>query len=143
MEEELDEDYEPTGDEIEEYAKYLGMDLNDDQELFYIAKEGLKAPLPNPWKPCRSPNGSIYYYNFDNQGMQKEHPCDDYYKNYYIREKGNLRKKKEEQVIKKQIKQQQKKQKQQQQQLSTSMNSTANNKNHPTNLSNPGNTSIH
>jgi centrosomal protein CEP164 len=27
MEEELDEDYEPTRDEIVEYAKYLGMDL--------------------------------------------------------------------------------------------------------------------
>jgi hypothetical protein len=31
MEEELDEDYEPTSDEIEEYAKYLGMDLNFDK----------------------------------------------------------------------------------------------------------------
>ena len=55
MEEELDEDYEPTGEEIEEYAKYLGMDLNEDRDLFYIAKEGLKAPLPDPWKPCKSP----------------------------------------------------------------------------------------
>jgi len=27
MEEELDEDYEPTEDEIVEYAKYLGMDM--------------------------------------------------------------------------------------------------------------------
>jgi len=27
MEEELDEDYEPTKDEIIEYAKYLGMNL--------------------------------------------------------------------------------------------------------------------
>ncbi|CDW91648.1 ww domain containing protein [Stylonychia lemnae] len=135
MEEELDEDYEPTGEEIEEYAKYLGMDLNDDRDLFYIAKEGLKAPLPNPWKPCRSPGGSIYYYNFDTRGLQKEHPCDDYYKNYYLREKGNQRKKKEEKIIKKQIKEQQKKVK-----LSTSMNSTSQNAN---NVSNPGNTSIH
>lgn len=30
MEEELDEDYEPTEDEIVEYAKYLGMDLKLD-----------------------------------------------------------------------------------------------------------------
>ena len=27
MEEELDEDYEPNAEEIEEYAKYLGMDM--------------------------------------------------------------------------------------------------------------------
>jgi centrosomal protein CEP164 len=67
MEEELDEDYEPTLEEIEEYAKYLGMDMKDDRHLFYIAKEGLKAPLPDPWKPCRSPDGNIYYFNFESQ----------------------------------------------------------------------------
>ena len=64
MEEELDEDYEPTKDEIVEYAKYLGMDLKQDEDLFYVAKEGLKAPLPDQWKPCKSPQGTIYYYNF-------------------------------------------------------------------------------
>jgi centrosomal protein CEP164 len=57
LEEELDEDYEPSPEEIEEYAKYLGMDMNKDSNLFYIAKEGLKAPLPGPWKPCKSPDG--------------------------------------------------------------------------------------
>ena len=30
LEEELDEDYDPTAEEIEEYAKYLGMDLIED-----------------------------------------------------------------------------------------------------------------
>lgn len=47
MQEELDEEYEPTAEEIEEYARYLGMDMDEDKELFYIAKEGLKAPLPD------------------------------------------------------------------------------------------------
>jgi hypothetical protein len=28
------------------------MDPYEDREFFYIAREGLKAPLPNPWKPC-------------------------------------------------------------------------------------------
>ena len=46
MEEELDDDYNPTIDEIEEYARFLGMNIQDDTDLFYIAKEGLKAPLP-------------------------------------------------------------------------------------------------
>ena len=56
MEEELDDDYNPSGEEIEEYARFLGMDINVDQELFFIAKEGLKAPLPSNWKPCKSPD---------------------------------------------------------------------------------------
>ena len=55
MEEELDDDYNPTGAEVEEYARFLGMDILEDGDLFYIAKEGLKAPLPGSWKPCKSP----------------------------------------------------------------------------------------
>ena len=104
LEEELDENYEPTAEEIEEYAKYLGMDLQADRNLFYIAKEGLKAPLPGPWKPCKSPDGAIYYYNFDTKEIQKDHPCDDYYRKYYLNEKQLQTKKREEKVIKKQIK---------------------------------------
>jgi hypothetical protein len=65
MEEELDDDYNPTNEEIEEYARFLGMDVNEDDELFYIAKEGLKAPLPSNWKPCKSPDQTVYYYNFE------------------------------------------------------------------------------
>lgn len=108
MQEELDEDYEPTMEEIEEYARYLGMDMQEDRELFYIAKEGLKAPLPDQWKPCRSPGGNIYYFNFESRQLQKDHPCDDYYKRYYATEKQTFKRKKEEQAVKKQIKKQQK-----------------------------------
>ena len=104
LEEELDENYEPTVDEIEEYAKYLGMDLQNDRNLFYIAKEGLKAPLPGPWKPCKDPKGDIWYYNFDTKEMQKDHPCDDYYRKYYLNERSMAVKKKEEAIIKKQVK---------------------------------------
>ena len=106
MQEELDEEYEPTMLEIEDYAKYLGMDIKEDRDLFYIAKEGLKAPLPDQWKPCRSPGGNIYYFNFETKQLQKDHPCDDYYKRYYQNERINVKRKKEEKVIKKKIKQQ-------------------------------------
>jgi len=54
LEDDLDSNYEPTFQEIEEYAQYLGMDPGDDQEMYYIAKEGLKAPLPGNWKPCKA-----------------------------------------------------------------------------------------
>lgn len=75
------------------------MDLDQDTKLFYIAKEGLKAPLPSPWKPCKSPRGTIYYYNFDSQELQKEHPCDDYYRKLYLTEKQSQVKKQEEKQI--------------------------------------------
>ena len=55
MEEELDVNYNPTQAEIEEYARFLGMEIGEDDAYYYIAKEGLKAPLPATWKPCKSP----------------------------------------------------------------------------------------
>ena len=86
LEEEVDENYEPTEAEILEYASWLGMELPKEkvrrrelavrlcaidsdpfartQELLWIAKEGLKAPLPKDWKPCKTPTGDIYYFNF-------------------------------------------------------------------------------
>jgi centrosomal protein CEP164 len=36
--------------EIREYAKFLGMDPDVDKNFIWIAKQGLKAPLPEGWK---------------------------------------------------------------------------------------------
>jgi hypothetical protein len=86
--------------EIMEYAAYLGMNLNEDRELFYIAKEGLKAPLPSAWKPCKTVDGEIYYFNFESGESIWEHPCDEYYRRLYITEKENLERKMVERQIK-------------------------------------------
>ena len=52
-------------EEVREYAKWLGMELENDRDLFWIAKEGLKAPLPENWKPCKTVDtDEIYYFNF-------------------------------------------------------------------------------
>jgi centrosomal protein CEP164 len=85
LEEEIDPDYVPTESqgalrklcycdslsylhctfEVLEYAKWLGMDTETDSELLWIAKEGLMAPLPCDWKPCKTTDtGDIYYFNF-------------------------------------------------------------------------------
>ena len=38
--------------DIEDYARFLGMDPNDpiDMQLMWIAKEGLMEPVPAPWQ---------------------------------------------------------------------------------------------
>jgi hypothetical protein len=36
-----DEEYEPTEQEIIGYAEFLGMDLDEDRDLLYIAEEGV------------------------------------------------------------------------------------------------------
>ena len=53
LEEEID-DHEPTKNEILEYGVFLGIELPGDEDLLYIAREALKAPLPAQWKPCQS-----------------------------------------------------------------------------------------
>lgn len=56
------------------------MDLHQDQELLYIAQEGLKAPLPDEWKPCQNRRGETFYLNLRTNQRTEEHPCDTYYR---------------------------------------------------------------
>ena len=83
LDETVDENWEPTFEEIQEYAVWLGMDKYKDKDLFYIAKEGLKAPLPPPWKPCKTAEGDIFYFNFSNGESVWDHPCDEFCKIQY------------------------------------------------------------
>ncbi|KAI8832339.1 hypothetical protein BJ741DRAFT_536193, partial [Chytriomyces cf. hyalinus JEL632] len=108
----FDPHYEPKQDEVIEYAKFLGMDVSRDQQLFWIARESLKAPLPKEWKPwfsvqhaatnstltkmgknflfvptSKSANGDIYFFNFTTGESSWEHPCDDHYRQLYFRER--------------------------------------------------------
>ncbi len=87
LEEDLDEDYEPTQEEIDEYAKWLGMNIPDDNDLLWIATEALKAPLPENWKPCKTDDADIYYFNFQTGESTWDHPCDDYYQKTYQQER--------------------------------------------------------
>lgn len=85
LEEEIDENYEPTEEgriytEIEEYAQWLGMKLPEDNDYLYIAQEGIKAPLPLCWKPCKTKEGDIYYFNFETSESVWEHPCDKFFR---------------------------------------------------------------
>ena len=84
LEEDIPEDYEPTEEEILEYAKWLGMDIELEKDLFWIAREGLKAPLPENWKPCKTGDKEIYYFNFATGESVWNHPCDEYYRKVNI-----------------------------------------------------------
>ena len=37
--------------DINDYCDVIGLNLEEDPDLVWIAKEGLKAPLPANWKP--------------------------------------------------------------------------------------------
>ena len=50
-------------------------------------RDGIKAPLPEDWKPCKSSSGDIYYFNFRTGDSRWEHPQDDFYKELYRTER--------------------------------------------------------
>jgi hypothetical protein len=83
LEEMIDSNCEPSAEEIEEYAKWIGMDLPEDNEFLYIAREGLQAPLAAPWKPCKTSAGEVYYFNFESAQSQWEHPSDEHYRQLF------------------------------------------------------------
>ena len=41
----------PCTVEVAEYCRVLGLDPVAESDLLYIAREGIKAPLPKEWKP--------------------------------------------------------------------------------------------
>eukprot|EP00935_MAST-01C_sp_MAST-1C-sp1_P000817 g817.t1 len=81
-----DPTYEPTQKEVADYAEFLGMDSEEQRnpELLALAREGLKAPLPNGWKMCRTKDTrEEYYYNFDTEESIWESPVDAVYRARY------------------------------------------------------------
>ncbi|CAK0854548.1 unnamed protein product, partial [Prorocentrum cordatum] len=44
------ENREVTQEEIEEYAEFLGIDLDTERHLLWIARQGVAEPPPAPWK---------------------------------------------------------------------------------------------
>jgi len=87
LQEKVDEGYEPTDKEIHDYAEWLGMDAEKDADLLWIAREGLKTPLPKPWQPCESASGDIFYFNPESGESKWDHPCDDELRQCYAAEK--------------------------------------------------------
>ncbi|GET86787.1 hypothetical protein, conserved [Leishmania tarentolae] len=85
-----DTGYEPSEAEMVEYGKWLGMELPDDMPLLWIAREGLKAPLPDHWKACKSEKGELYYFNFKTGQSIWDHPSDDHYRELLKAEKAKL-----------------------------------------------------
>ena len=85
--EEAGSDYEPAYEEIVEYARWLGVKQHETREFLWIAKEGLGASLPENWKPCRTGDGQVYYFNFATGESDWDHPCDAVFRAKVIEER--------------------------------------------------------
>merc|ERR1712013_284846 len=89
LDEEYDENYQPTQEEIYEYAQVIGIDPYKEPELLFIARQGIVAPLPAERKPCQDDtSGDIYYFNFSTGDSVWDHPCDEHFRQMAVRERG-------------------------------------------------------
>jgi len=88
MEEDVNLAAEISAAEVEEYARWLGMDLESYPDLFWIAREGLVKPLPAPWKACQArQTGDLFFFNFETGESSWDHPCDEGQRRCYKEEK--------------------------------------------------------
>ncbi|KAM4742138.1 uncharacterized protein cep164 isoform 7-T9 [Anableps anableps] len=115
LEEDYDENYIPSEQEIHEYAREIGIDPDNEPELLWLAREGMVAPLPPEWKPCQDVTGDIYYFNFSTGQSTWDHPCDEHYRRLVIQEheraasSGGAKKEKKKKKEKKEKKEKRKK----------------------------------
>ena len=86
LEDEFDPDYKPPHSQVLDYANWLGMEINQDSQLTWIAEEGLKAPLPDNWRQCKTDTADLYYFNFQTGESIWDHPLDEQFKALYKRE---------------------------------------------------------
>jgi len=76
-----DEAREPSQEEITDYAEFLGIDTEKEPYLLWIAKEGVAAPIPTPWKACQEEGSNeVFYFNFESSESVWDHPCDEKYR---------------------------------------------------------------
>ncbi|XP_029399017.1 centrosomal protein of 164 kDa isoform X2 [Mus pahari] len=87
LEEDSDETYVPSEQEILDFARVIGIDPVKEPELMWLAREGIEAPLPKGWKPCQNITGDLYYFNFDTGQSIWDHPCDEHYRKLVIQER--------------------------------------------------------
>ncbi|VDQ01292.1 unnamed protein product [Trichobilharzia regenti] len=76
---------EPTDQEIMLYAESIGIDVEKERDLLYIAEEGVSANLPKGWQVLKDENNQIFYYDSKSGISMWEHPLDEYFRNCVIK----------------------------------------------------------
>lgn len=59
------------------------MDPEEDRDYLYIALEGLRAPVPEPWEVRKNEEGDVFFCNPETEEVMVNHPLDDFYRNVF------------------------------------------------------------
>jgi len=80
----------PSGPEVAEIARKLGIDLVFDSDLLYIAEDLILSDLPDGWQRHRDDKGKAYYHNARTSTTQWAHPLEMYYRGLvFMRKEGD------------------------------------------------------
>lgn len=75
-----DDDVEVDPEELAGFAEHLGVALPAEQDLIWICKMALNAPVPAGWTPHNDGEGNTYYYNAGTGASSWDHPSDPYFR---------------------------------------------------------------
>ena len=70
-----------------------GPQEGEDEQLLWIAKQGIVAPLPEEWKACEDDAGEVFYFNFGTGESMWDHPSDALFKQLVMDERASLQRK--------------------------------------------------
>mmetsp|Transcript_85553 Transcript_85553/g.195059 ORF Transcript_85553/g.195059 Transcript_85553/m.195059 type:complete len:392 (+) Transcript_85553:106-1281(+) len=73
----------PSGPELIAYARYLSIDVVNDNDLLWIAEEALNAPLPSEWTEHFDQSDRVFYYNSSTHVSSWTHPLEYLYRETY------------------------------------------------------------
>jgi centrosomal protein CEP164 len=74
----------PTEPEFIAYARYLGINPNQDSDLLWIAEEALWAPLPEEWTEHFDSDGRVFYFNMHSRTSSWLHPLEQMHRDLYL-----------------------------------------------------------
>lgn len=61
-------------------SRYLGIDVEEDADLLYIAEWALTAPVPEGWTVHLDTEGHEFFHNAATNQSTYEHPMDEHYR---------------------------------------------------------------
>nr|VZI25881.1 unnamed protein product [Spirometra erinaceieuropaei] len=73
-------DHMPSEEEILMYATSIGIDVEKEPELIYLAREGISAPLPEGWSAIQDKDNNIFYHECSTGRTTQDHPMDALYR---------------------------------------------------------------
>ena len=67
-------------EKMQEYAQYLGIDPKTEENILWIAKKCMHAPLPKGWKEFTDDGGNSYFHHDAKDETSWDHPLDSHFK---------------------------------------------------------------